>query len=390
MLAPDESGHGPSHIPAPHDGGLTTDFGRGGLVMPPATESMKVIELNGTPFEMGFQHGRALKESIAHTVDVYMDLMANVGGKGRDDIRTLAMAFAEKIERFDPRYMEEIRGIVAGSELPLADILTLNARTEILTSLKAASHECTTFCFAREGILAQTWDWLQRLEGRPILLRISHPDGHTVLTMTEPGIIGKIGINSAGLGVGLNILTSSKRADGVPVHLLLRSALDSRSWDEAYHRLMQSEIGTNSAITLANDQGKSVTVEYQGGSATVIRPSNEVLIHTNHYLDSPDESPFVDSMPRLVRAQTLVAKLSGRSVEAAKELLSDRMAGLGDICVPWRDEGAWGYMGTLCSLVMDLKNRTLYVSRGHPAACEDPKPPMTNVDVTYDHYSCAA
>ncbi|MEY4669923.1 MAG: hypothetical protein RL518_2622, partial [Pseudomonadota bacterium] len=240
--------------------------------------SMHELLLHGTPFHIGRMHGELLAPLIGDVVQVYMDLFAALGGGDRESIRVSAQAFADRIEKFDPRYMEEIRGIASGSGIDLRDILAINSRTEILTSLLASSKECTLFCFAHEGILAQTWDWLRRLEGKTVLLRIRHDDGHTVLTMTEPGIVGKIGINSAGLGVGLNILSSSERAEGVPVHVLLRSALDARSWDEAHDRLTKSNIGTNSAITLADDQGRCMTYEYKGDGLKVLQPRAGVLV----------------------------------------------------------------------------------------------------------------
>jgi isopenicillin-N N-acyltransferase-like protein len=38
--------------------------------------------------------------------------------------------------------------------------------------------------------------------------KIIRPDGHQLIQLTEPGILGKIGMNSAGVGVCLNILAA--------------------------------------------------------------------------------------------------------------------------------------------------------------------------------------
>jgi isopenicillin-N N-acyltransferase-like protein len=348
---------------------------------------MREISLHGTPFEIGRMHGELLGSLIGDVVQVYMDLFGALGGGDREAIRASAQVFADRIEKFDSRYMEEIRGIASGSGIDLRDILAINARTEILTSLLASSKECTLFCFAHEGILAQTWDWLRRLEGKPVLLRVRHDDGHTVLTMTEPGIVGKIGINSAGLGVGLNILSSSQRAEGVPVHVLLRSALDARSWEEAHDRLTKSNIGTNSAITLADDKGRCMTYEYKGDDLKVLQPRAGVLVHTNHYIADPSDSPIPDSVPRLRRAESLIAGLTERTVESAKVVLGDRTSEEGTICIPWKDEGEWGDMGTVCSAVMDLKHRKLYISRGHPGSYATNLQVENRVDIAYDEHT---
>jgi len=347
---------------------------------------MRVVSLQGTPFEIGRAHGETLRESIRVVIQVYMDLLGALGGGGRESIRELALAFAERIERFDPRYMEEIRGIAIGSDADVRDILALNARTEILTSLLATSKECTLFCFVKEGILAQTWDWLRRLEGRVVLLKIEGNDGHTVLTMTEPGIVGKIGINSAGLGVGLNILSSSQRANGVPVHVLLRAALDATSWELARDRLTKSQIGTNSAITLADDRGRCFTCEYKGGEIKVLEPKNGVLVHTNHYIAEAADSPIPDSEPRLARAESLIESLPERSVRTAKIILGDRACDSGTICVPWKDEGEWGHMGTVASVVIELKNRKLHVSGSEPGSFNSIPAAMSYVDIPYDEH----
>jgi hypothetical protein len=59
-----------------------------------------------------------------------------------------------------------------------------------------------------------------------VVLEIRRPGFPTILMMTEPGIIGKIGFNSAGLGVALNWLTCGQPLFGVRmIDPALRSAL---------------------------------------------------------------------------------------------------------------------------------------------------------------------
>ena len=74
----------------------------------------------------------------------------------------------------------------------------------------------------------QTWDWHNELAEGWMVWTIEHPDGRRVETLTEAGIVGKIGMNDRGVAVLLNIL--GHRDDGppvgVPVHVLCRSVLD--------------------------------------------------------------------------------------------------------------------------------------------------------------------
>ncbi len=60
------------------------------------------------------------------------------------------------------------------------------------------------------------------------MLRIEHPDGQVVRTLTEYGIVGKLGVSRRGLGLLLNILhhEGDGRGIGVPVHVVARRVLD--------------------------------------------------------------------------------------------------------------------------------------------------------------------
>ena len=130
-----------------------------------------------------------------------------------------------------------------------------------------------------------------------------------------------------------------------------------------------------------------MTYEYKGDNLKVLQPKAGVLVHTNHYLAEDADSPIPDSKPRLARAEFLVANLSQHTVENAKSVLGDRDPENGTVCIPWKDEGEWGDMGTVCSVVMDLKNRKLHISRGHPGSYEAKSDNGTFVHVVYDEHS---
>ena len=61
------------------------------------------------------------------------------------------------------------------------------------------------------GLLAQNWDWHPDLRASTVVWIVEHDD-RWFATLTEAGILAKIGLNSAGLGVCLNILRTT--ADG--------------------------------------------------------------------------------------------------------------------------------------------------------------------------------
>ena len=100
-----------------------------------------------------------------------------------------------RVSEYSAGYAEEIEGIAQGAAVDPLDIYALNARSEILA---LPAQECTALCFPDARLLGQNWDWAQDLEELAVLMRIVRSDGHRILMLTEPGMIGKIGMNSAG------------------------------------------------------------------------------------------------------------------------------------------------------------------------------------------------
>ena len=173
-----------------------------------------IIDVQGTPYECGLQYGQQAADLIAHAADVYEQIFHFYSGDTRAQVREKALAYLPYIERFDADIAQELHGIADGSSVELADILALNARTELMSSVPMRG-ECTVFGVLSPAtqaenkvILAQNWDWLEATAELPVLLRIQQPGKATVLALAEAGQVGKIGMNSAGFGVCLNWLAS--------------------------------------------------------------------------------------------------------------------------------------------------------------------------------------
>ena len=87
----------------------------------------------------------------------------------------------------------------------------------------------------------QTWDWYDAMGDGWLHWAIPHADGRWVETVTEFGMLAKIGVNGHGVGVMLNMLhhendekAAAEERIGYPVHLLSRAILDdAATFDEA-------------------------------------------------------------------------------------------------------------------------------------------------------------
>jgi hypothetical protein len=178
-------------------------------------------------------------------------------------------------------------------------IFALNARTEIAAlGHHGALPECSTLVergsdntdTARTGapIGVQTWDWHFELADSWHTQSVRGNE-HSYVGLTEYGILSKIGLNSAGVGLLINILAHEcDSAAGVPVHLLSAEILGrAGSVGEAMDILRDAPIASSSAFTLLDDSAM-VCAEVSPVQVAELTPPSDTafLAHTNHFLDS--------------------------------------------------------------------------------------------------------
>src|SRR4051794_8989546 len=245
-----------------------------------------------TPYERGEAFGRAQATPIANTLALYRRMFAETTGAD-------AAREGEKV-LLTPEANQEIAGIAVGANVDERELRAANARTEILAG--QGPTECSVV--GAGGLLAQNWDWHPDTTHSTVVWIVEHERGWFA-TLTEAGILAKIGLNDAGLGVCLNLLetTADGGLDGTPIHLLLRRTLQTcRSVDDAVELLTRARTSASSAVTVAAPKDVA-SVELSPGGANVIRGA--VGAHTNHFLEPPrrgkdvvpEESP--STIPRL-------------------------------------------------------------------------------------------
>jgi isopenicillin-N N-acyltransferase-like protein len=337
-----------------------------------------------TPAQRGEEFGAAHADAVALTLERYHRLFAHFAG-GPVDVRAAGTEALGAIAGFAPDAAAEIRGIAGGAGLETTDVAALNARTEILARLgSTAPSECTTVVSidaATGSVLTmQTWDWDELFADSWLAWTIEHPDGHVVHTVTEYGILGKIGVGSHGIGTHLNILRH--RGDGgrigVPVHVLARTVLDrASSPGEAVALLGSARTSASSVITLVGEGARGSTaicVELSADGPRFVAPSERgLLLHTNHFLDphlaAGDEAPrwAPDSYLRLEVLRRRLHDRVPRDREALRATLSDHSAGPPSICGHADPGAALGEQwATLATISLDVARGALWVRAGAP------------------------
>ena len=326
----------------------------------------KEIDIAGNAHERGVMHGEQLRREIADSIAYYRDIFM----LSEHELHEQAIQFQRIIADYSAEYDQEIKGIAEGSGQDMLSIVTLNARTEILALKgKVDVNECTSMCFAGPPFLGQTWDWGQPLEAMCAVMRITRPDGHEIRMLTEPGIIGKIGMNNAGLGVCLNILTLGERLRGVPIHIVLRAILDCRSADEATAVIDQASFGKSSNIIVADQSGACFDREFAGDETLKPAPVHGNFVHTNHYLgreiNAFDDPLFFNSRARLNTATDLMSRESDVSVDSMIDVLSDRSHAQFPIYRPYVPDDLLHNVGTVATIIMDLPNLQMHIRKGN-------------------------
>ncbi|OAQ89005.1 N-terminal nucleophile aminohydrolases (Ntn hydrolases) [Purpureocillium lilacinum] len=319
---------------------------------------------------IGFAHGKGAKVEIGRGLIFYAGLFWQASKLPWPEVQELARDFDGIIATRWPRYYEEIRGIADGAGRDILDILALNVRSEIVFG--QFSDGCTSaYCRSDAySYLGQNWDWKEEQGENLIQLTITQPDLPAIKMITEAGIIGKIGLNSAGVGVCFNAI----RARGLdktrlPVHLGLRLALESTSVEQALRQLQ--DIGmASSAHFLIGDATTAVGLEFTSSTFAQVPVNNAgFVVHANHMLLTHpgiyEPHWLDDSAPRVETME--------RNIIAAGEVSWDRFRTLfedetGYPCAINRAAEGKGEFPTLFNICIDLRRRAAVVRVGRPTA----------------------
>jgi len=251
--------------------------------------SVKTICCFGTPYEIGLQHGVAAAAEVHNNVATYTVFFQETAQISWKKAKERATAqFLPTLKANCPEILEEIAGIAdgTGGDLTRKNLLTLNVRSEI--SLTNYADGCTSISQegqAGELFLAQDWDWLEELHKGMILFDIKPQDSYISLKfLGEGGIVGKIGMNSAGFGLCMNALRSGAFSNlNLPVHIMSRCLLQHATCvDDALTMIEKFDLACTANYMFADSSGKHVNIECSPKGNTVILPHNGFVAHTNH------------------------------------------------------------------------------------------------------------
>lgn len=355
---------------------------------------MRLLRLSAessTPAARGREIGAALATEIRDNVDRYLAFFS-VRGLAEATVREIAESSLAALTEWAPGLAEELIATAEAAGVETWRLAALNARTEVLAVVGADREgECSTAIYAPPGEAApqtiQTWDWHASLCPTGLLLELV-PDATAeaerrvgrVRLFTELGMLGKIGVNDAGIGVHFNILhhASDHAHGGVPVHAIARRILDeATSIGEAETIARSARVSASTVLTvvsLRDEQPRAVCLELSPERVSVVVPDAEHwLLHTNHFRH-PDQEPG-EATPDVSTTYVRLDHVAGRVGEMANLSVQERGAQMcgaagasAPICfVPNPVDPPHEQWTTLLTISLDLVDARLDVVAGSPA-----------------------
>jgi isopenicillin-N N-acyltransferase like protein len=375
-----------------------------------------VIVAGGERFAAGLQYGKAARTRVRLSIMNYAATFAWCG-LGWDETKTRARAFRQVIGDLDGELIDEMRGLAEGAGMGVDDILALNVRTEILPAefglplrragrLKRAHalarnagigldhpdvdaapplrslddhlSECTAIGVSKskgaQGVtwLAQNWDWLGWQ--REALVVLKHAN---LCTLTEAGMLAKIGVNAHGFAVGLNILRSTEDGLGklgAPVHIVLRLLLERCDGIPAAQKWLKScQFSSSSNIMAADASGRVVAFELSPRGAMMVNDTDGMVVHTNHFL-SESATEFegnlgatLSSHPRFQCMSKFASEWQTQAhrpgLEDFKRALSDTSQGSASIArAPDVSMPAELRVESVASIIINCNEKTMHIA----------------------------
>jgi isopenicillin-N N-acyltransferase-like protein len=271
---------------------------------------IRILDAAGTHEQIGAAHGAGFAEEIrkyaSHRVDLVVDGLWSGGSLARGDVLALADSMLPAHEAFDAGLHAEMLSMAEAAGITPAEAVIVGGFTDFVPDARAAG----------AGFLAQTWDMHDTATDHVLLMRLVPDDAPASTVFTTTGCLGQIGMNEAGLCVGINNLSGADGRRGVTWTSVVRGMLQCQSADEALQVLLDADLAGahNFLIYDAGDTGYDV--EAMPSARPYDRLGDHPILHTNHTLRAEARAAEIDKDPDLLAS-------SVRRLELARELLAD-------------------------------------------------------------------
>lgn len=300
---------------------------------------MRVVEIKGSGYDMGYAHGKACPNLVRKAIKENYDYIAHLIPP--DILIENALHSQKLLEGDFPEYFEELRGIADGANVLYKDVAALNLLCSgSLKKKKGQIDGCSGFVATGESttdgkaILGRNDDWSSGFLESLILTRVEPADGNRFIAVTWAGAAcAWTGLNEKGLGVGwagAHITDFGFGFSHYSLAKLLLQYCDTVADANSFLRKVMRGFGSNFYLV---DKGDDACVtEVCPSTINIIRPEEGVVFATNHFaseeMEKLNESTLGEVFPstfiRYKRYVDLMREYKGKiNIEIAKKIMSD-------------------------------------------------------------------
>ncbi len=254
---------------------------------------LRVLELSGAPDALGRVHGDSYADAIKAYLDDRLATLSDGAWFGHEIQSGLALEAAEASLDHHRQYSEslfhEMESLAIGAGISAAEAIAVGGFTDVVDIVRMRIgtapilHECTGILNPARGSLAQTWDMNMSAGAFVIMLRIEPDSGPRTLVQTTTGCLGQIGLNEAGIGVGINNLASQGQP-GVTWPFVVRRVLEQTNLDSAVAVVLEAHLAGGHNFLLIGPDGRCVNIEAMPNSRHITNSTSAPLVHSNHCL----------------------------------------------------------------------------------------------------------
>jgi isopenicillin-N N-acyltransferase like protein len=283
--------------------------------------AMQILHLEGSPSHLGQVHGRALAGQIADYLEDRLALSTDErwsgAGAPRDLILETAEMTLEHHRKFSGRLFEEMAAMAEAAGITPAEAVVTGGFTDLVDAVRArvgagpTEDDCTAVINPGLGYLAQTWDMHSSAQDYVVVLDLRPDSGPRAVVQTTAGCLGQIGMNEAGIAIGINNLTSWGRP-GVTWPFVVRKVLEQTKLDDAVGVVVDARLAGGHNFLLLGPDGEGANIEAMPRHKEVTRVSARPFVHSNHCLVDATRSEEADRSEVSVNSSDLRLELGAR------------------------------------------------------------------------------
>ncbi len=340
-----------------------------------------LIEVSGSHHEMGRQIGEAARVQVQNSVSnahILIEAAYNALELTWDGAKIQARKYLPFAEERYPQYVDELRGIAEGANIPFDDIMVLNAM-EAVTMDALHLTRCTSLAVNDERtadghvLAAHNEDWIPEDEGDVFIISAKPDRDPPYLAMTYGGLLPNVGFNAYGIAQLIDSVYPSDSRIGIPRLVVARAVLASRRISGAIGRTLIPHRAAGYNHLLIHESGEIYSIEVSARKFEILYANDGYMVHTNHYIDpqmkqiekTPEE--LLSSRVRYFRASRLLRQNEKHSIKSLQAIQKDHVNIPNSIC-NHNIEGLdpLDREKTINALVIDLTSREMHIAWGNP------------------------